>query len=322
MKGLLLVLLALVVLVAGMVVLVVASSPDPAFTAAGLVLGARVLVLAMASGAVARAARALGAERRAPYRGRHSAVFRPTRVGRWLGLLAVTLFERGARSARTGVGRDLVRMFAPRGLREKLAQAAGVATRVRRCLNGVTWNETDVHRLCGAEGLVSAADLAVVEEDAKGTVTVLRYFDPPTVAALLDLTRDAAQAEAERLADADGDVTVRADFLFWRDLEEALRGVLPEADAEAEEAEEEDEDADVFMRLSAFRALERAAETGANVATALREILDEADVTVELRERLLGCIADLEGPPHQTVREEIEPLATHGVSTTEEGGSP
>lgn len=288
------------VLCAGCFLVLVAASPDPKLIVSGL----RLFGYALFAIILQHSARITGAWRRSvPYRGRHSPVWSPTRVGRWIGLLCATITER----AGSEPAAFLLRPIAAQ-------QAVEDAGRIRRALSGATWAETDVHRLCKPED-VPPADLAVLDADGQG-VAVLHYFDAEEVDALLFAAQRYEENAVSELADAQA---VRRSHLanvnLWRDVVRGLDlAVEPRAAGSAaagieagtiEETERTIEDDTVTLPAQLYEKLLGASVIREAVVSGLINVLDSLEpneLTPDNRARLKRCIELLKGRSAATDR--------------------
>ena len=251
--------MGLLVVAFGYLAMCVALSADRRASIAMLASIVRVFVYYPLHFGVERCARWAGAWRPAAYQGRRSPLYRPTRLGRWLGLLHAALLDR--------LGREpcFTREY-PRAAEVFLRNAV----RVRRCLQGATWEQTDAHGFCDPEDL-PFPELAIVEQDAEG-IRVLRWFEPSDVEAL-GMAVSVCNANAVEALAATEDPAERAalarDVEVWRKLREALQTATDELEGEVDEAA-----GAVIISDVAWRGLARASDASVPGSQRARELAD------------------------------------------------
>jgi hypothetical protein len=222
----------LAVLLVGLVLLSAASSPEPALTLALFGSAVRTAAYTALAEGLRWGARRAGAWRAVPFEGPDRPVYRPTWLGRWLGLLGAFALDEAADEA-------YVALFLPGRARSWRADA----NRLRRCLNGATWADCDAHNLCGNDHL-RGLQLAVVGEGHSG-VMVVRIFSAVETEALIASVDEEERALVGALL-KDGLVDrarVVANLRFWRTLGDGLRGGSDGEDEDQDEDEQGEEDA-------------------------------------------------------------------------------
>ncbi len=290
MKTLGAILLAVVTVGFGGVILVAASSPEPAYTLAFIASYFRCMAWMSLLAPLHRCAAWAGTWRWT-YGGPRHPILNPPRLGRWLGLFCAAISER--------LGREMAyAALQPEAAREALVRAANFRRNV------------DLLRRA------DAPELALIRQGGDD-IRVVHAFEPAEVQALLGVAEDVEQQAIAALetAEAREERSRHAhNVAFWGDVRAGLQKANEAAPASDSgepaltmsradferllrgEPLEDGPEASVSLSAEAYFQLCENAAIRAGVVGALSSIAQSPELSATIRARLGRCIADLETP--------------------------